>query len=50
MFQPSLSRLLGGSLLCASLMPAAALAQAEPKGFYATIYSQSALPPGIRSR
>jgi opacity protein-like surface antigen len=41
MFQPSLSRLLGGSLLCASLMPAAALAQAEPKGFYATIYSQS---------
>jgi opacity protein-like surface antigen len=39
MFQPSLSRLLG-PLLCASLMPAAALAQVEPKGFYATIYGQ----------
>lgn len=39
MFQRSLSRLLG-PLLCVSLLPASALAQAEPKGFYATIYGQ----------
>lgn len=34
------SSLFLGSLLCASLLPAAALAQAEPKGFYATVYGQ----------
>jgi outer membrane autotransporter protein len=39
MFQRSFSRLLG-PLLCASLMPAAALAQVEPKGFYVTLYGQ----------
>jgi opacity protein-like surface antigen len=39
MFKRSSSRLLG-SLLCLSLMPAVALAQMEPKGFYATIYGQ----------
>lgn len=33
------SRLLG-SLLCIGLVPGAALAQAEPKGWYATIYGQ----------
>jgi opacity protein-like surface antigen len=39
MFQRSSSLLLG-SLLCASLLPAAAWAQAEPKGFYVTLYGQ----------
>lgn len=39
MFQHSYSRRLA-LLLCVSLMPAAALAQMEPKGFYATIYGQ----------
>jgi len=39
MFQRSFSRLLG-PLLCVSLIPAAALAQVESKGFYATIYGQ----------
>jgi len=34
------SALVLGSLLCASLLPSAAQAQAEPKGFYATIYGQ----------
>lgn len=29
-----------GPLLCASLLPAAALAQVEPKGFYGTLYGQ----------
>lgn len=29
-----------GPLLCASLLPAAAMAQADPKGFYATLYGQ----------
>lgn len=29
-----------GSLLCLSLLPGAALAQAEPKGFYVTLYGQ----------
>ena len=32
--------LLLGSLLCASLLPATAMAQVEPKGFYATLYGQ----------
>lgn len=39
MFKRSPSLALG-ALLCASLLPAAALAQAEPKGFYATLYGQ----------
>lgn len=34
------STLLLAPLWCASLLPAAALAQAEPKGFYATVYGQ----------
>ena len=37
---PRSSPLLFGSLLCASVMPAAALAQTESKGFYATLYGQ----------
>ena len=40
MFQRSLRPLLV-PLLCASLFPAAASAQAEPKGFYFTLYGQS---------
>jgi outer membrane autotransporter protein len=40
MLQRSLSQLLG-PLLCVGLVPTSALAQAEPKGFYATIYGQS---------
>jgi opacity protein-like surface antigen len=39
MFQRSLTYFIG-HLLCASLMPAAAMAQADSKGFYATIYAQ----------
>jgi opacity protein-like surface antigen len=40
MFQRCLTRLLG-PVLVAGLIPAAALAQTEPKGFYATIYGQA---------
>ncbi|MCO4088054.1 MAG: porin family protein [Limnohabitans sp.] len=39
MLQRSLTYFIG-PLLCASLMPAAAMAQADSKGFYATIYAQ----------
>lgn len=39
MATPYLSRWLG-PLLCLALTPTATLAQAEPKGFYATIYGQ----------
>lgn len=39
MLQRSLTYFIG-PLLCASLMPAAAIAQADSKGFYATIYAQ----------
>lgn len=39
MFQRYLNYVIG-PLLCASLMPATAMAQADSKGFYATIYAQ----------
>lgn len=39
MLQRFLCRVLG-SALCLSLVPTAALAQSEPKGFYVTIYGQ----------
>lgn len=39
MFKRSSSPLLG-ALLCATLLPAPALAQVEPKGYYATLYGQ----------